>query len=175
MGRHRRKSCRPCCRLHSAWQAPFHPTTSISLASNVGEASPDCPMVVCADNDHETAARHGKNPGIDHAVAAARAIHAHIAVPAFKEPAGKTDFNDLAAAEGLRAVKTRLDRAEPPTVPPAVGGQTTRAKAPIVVLSAADFLAYGFSKREYILDPILPGQGLALLYAPRAWAKPFWP
>lgn len=52
-------------------------------------------------------------------------------------------------------------------------GQTTGAKAPIVVLSATDFLAYDLPKREYNLDPILPGQGLALLYAPRGLGKTF--
>jgi putative DNA primase/helicase len=74
-------------------------------------------MVICADNDHETAARNGKNPGIDHAVAAAQAVQARVAAP--------------------------------------------------------DFLAYGFPKREHILDPILPSQGLALLYAPRWLGKTF--
>ncbi|HML52674.1 MAG TPA: AAA family ATPase [Solidesulfovibrio magneticus] len=143
------------------------------VAETARQAFPGRPMVICADNDHETAARHGKNPGIDRAVAAAQAVQARVAAPDFKEPAGRTDFNDLAASEGLDAVKACLDRAEPPASPPAMCGQTTGAKAPIVVLSATDFLAYGFPKREHILDPILPSQGLALLYAPRGLGKTF--
>ncbi|BAH74965.1 AAA family ATPase [Solidesulfovibrio magneticus] len=144
-----------------------------SVAETARQAFPGRPMVICADNDHETAARYGKNPGIDHAVAAALAVQARVAAPDFKEPAGKTDFNDLAASEGLDAVKVSLAKAEPPATPPVAGGQTTGAKAPIVVLSASDFLAYGFPKREHILDPILPSQGLALLYAPRGLGKTF--
>jgi len=74
-------------------------------------------IVICADDDHETAAREGKNPGIEKATAAAKAVGAVLAVPNFTDQAGKSDFNDLAQAEGVEAVQAILDAilAESPT------------------------------------------------------------
>uniref|UniRef100_I2Q5E2 Toprim domain-containing protein n=1 Tax=Desulfovibrio sp. U5L TaxID=596152 RepID=I2Q5E2_9BACT len=72
---------------------------------------PDRVIVICADDDHETAAREGKNPGIEKATAAAKAIGALLAVPKFTDPAGKSDFNDLAQAEGIEAVRAILKAA----------------------------------------------------------------
>ena len=48
--------------------------------------------VVCADNDHETAARIGRNPGLDAAHAAAALLGVGVAAPACKG----TDWNDYA-------------------------------------------------------------------------------
>lgn len=47
--------------------------------------------VVAADNDHETAKRIGRNPGLESASAAAHAIRCGVAIPECKG----TDFNDL--------------------------------------------------------------------------------
>lgn len=78
---------------------------------------PNRKIVLCADDDHETAAREGKNPGIEKATEAALAVKAPLAVPRFTDPAGKSDFNDLAQAEGIEAVQAILDAilAESPT------------------------------------------------------------
>ena len=134
---------------------------------------PDSRIVLCADNDHETFARRGKNPGLDHATIAARAIHGRLALPVFKTPAGKSDFNDLATSEGLEAVQACLEAAAEPIFLEAAGGPPTTARHPLVALSASAFLSYTFCKREYLLDPILPTQGLALIYAPRGLGKTF--
>jgi len=69
---------------------------------------PNREIILCADDDHETAAREGKNPGIKKATEAALAVKALLAVPRFTDPAGKSDFNDLATAEGLEVVKACL-------------------------------------------------------------------
>jgi len=144
-----------------------------AVAEVARAAYPDRPIVICADNDHETAAKWNRNPGLDHATAAARSIGAFLAFPEFEEAAGKSDFNDLATAEGLGAVRACLEAAAfPPPMAPATGS-TSAAKPPLVSLSAQAFLDYQFPKRECILDPILPGQGLALLYAPRGLGKTF--
>ena len=71
---------------------------------------PDREIVVCADDDARTAG----NPGLTKATEAALAVKARLAVPRFTDPAGKTDFNDMAASEGTEAVKAALDSAEAP-------------------------------------------------------------
>ena len=141
----------------------------LSVVSIARASSPDRTIVLCADNDHETAAKHGKNPGLVHATTAALAGKALLAVPQFKDPAGKTDFNDLAVAEGLKVVRSCLNAAAPPPSPT----DANAAKPSLVALSARDFLNYQFPKGEYILNPILPCQGLALLYAPRGLGKTY--
>jgi len=142
----------------------------LSVASIARVSSPDRTIVICADNDHETAAKLGKNPGLAHATTAALACKALLAIPQFKNPVGKTDFNDLALAEGLEVVKDILNAASPP--PPSLTDANT-ANPSLVALTAQDFLNYQFPKGEHILDPVLPSQGLALLYAPRGLGKTY--
>lgn len=72
----------------------------------------DRSIILCADDDHATAIETGKNPGIDKATEAASSINCLLAVPIFQDPSGKSDFNDLAAAEGLEAVRTCLGKAK---------------------------------------------------------------
>lgn len=142
--------------------------TNLSSVAVIARAGyPDRTIILCADNDHETAIKQGKNPGLDHAEAAAFASKGLLAVPQFKDPIGKTDFNDLAAAEGIDRVCFCLKMADVPSSSP--GNNST--KGSFVALSALDFLNYQLPKHEYILDPILPCQGLALLYAPRGLGK----
>lgn len=85
----------------------------LSVASIARASSPDRTIVLCADNDQESAAKLGKNPGLAHATAAALACKALLAVPQFMDPAGKTDFNDLAVTEGLEVVRDFLNAAAP--------------------------------------------------------------
>lgn len=61
------------------------------------------PIVICADDDHMT---HG-NPGVTSAVAAADAVGARIAMPAFYGARGDddTDFNDMQRIHGLDTVR----------------------------------------------------------------------
>jgi putative DNA primase/helicase len=66
-------------------------------------------LILAADNDTETEARTGENPGLEAAKAAALAVNGLMAIP----PAG--DFNDLHQAEGLEAVKRIIEGAKPIT------------------------------------------------------------
>lgn len=55
------------------------------------------------------------NPGLTKATAAAKAIRAKLAMPQFKDVANKpADFNDLAIAEGLDAVREQVGSAQIP-------------------------------------------------------------
>jgi putative DNA primase/helicase len=56
---------------------------------------PGAEITVCADNDHWTAQRTGKNPGMDAAKVAATAIGAKLAIP----PYPFKDFNDAAISD----------------------------------------------------------------------------
>jgi len=94
-----------------------------AVARNAREKYPDRELVLCTDDDHATPG----NPGLSKATAAALAVGGLLAVPSFKEPAGRTDFNDLHQAEGLDVVRAQLkqcrtvtkrDRGQPELITP---------------------------------------------------------
>jgi phage/plasmid primase-like uncharacterized protein len=65
-------------------------------AGNLARAVVHCAVsglcAVCADNDHETAKRIGKNPGVDGALKAAEVIGCNVVTPLCED--GGTDFDD---------------------------------------------------------------------------------
>jgi len=128
---------------------------------------PNRQIIVCADDDHKTPG----NPGIAKATEAAREAGALLAVPVFAKPGTGTDFNDLHAAEGLEAVKVCLDAAGEP----GESGQPMSAPSArkLVALDIATFLARDFPARGSVLSPVIPTQGLVLLYASRGIGKTF--
>lgn len=67
---------------------------------------PDLILIICADDDYLT----GGNPGLTKATTAARAVSGLLALPVFDadRPAKATDFNDMASAYGLGAVKQAI-------------------------------------------------------------------
>jgi phage/plasmid primase-like uncharacterized protein len=81
----------------------------VDVAKVARELWPQREIIVAGDNDQF---RDG-NPGLTKATAAAKAIRAQLAVPQFKDIANKpTDFNDLAVAEGLGAVRAQVSSAQ---------------------------------------------------------------
>ncbi len=139
-----------------------------AVASMVRKLAPERVIILAADDDHATQAKTGKNPGVDAATEAARAIGGRLAVPHFADPAGKSDYNDIATAEGMEVVRAQL--AEAQEVPPEV--EVVEAPG-LVALDAVQFLKMDFPPREHVLDPVLPTQGLAMLYAPRGVGKTY--
>lgn len=71
-----------------------------AVAEMVRRRYPHREIILCADNDTETAAKIGKNPGIENARAAALKVGGLLAVP----PEGG-DFNDLMTNKGIGEVK----------------------------------------------------------------------
>ncbi len=67
-------------------------------------------LLVCGDDDAATEASTGVNPGREKATAAAKAARGRVVFPAGL-PAGASDFNDLAMAQGTDAVKLAIDGA----------------------------------------------------------------
>jgi putative DNA primase/helicase len=65
-------------------------------------------IVVCGDDDVQTHARTGNNPGRDKATAAARSVRG-LAVFPERLPEGGSDFNDLHQAAGLDPVRACIE------------------------------------------------------------------
>lgn len=94
--------------LHQATGRPvavaFDAGNLAPVAKALHQAYPAALIVLCGDDDTDTHARTGHNPGRDKATAAARAV-AGLAVFPVGLPTGASDFNDLHAAAGLDAVR----------------------------------------------------------------------
>lgn len=101
------------CTLHEATGYPVAAAMNAGNLMSVAKAWRDCypelAIVICADDDTETAG----NPGMTKAIAAARAVGALLAVPVFgtSRPNDVSDFNDLHCISGLDAVKQCIDAA----------------------------------------------------------------
>ncbi len=95
----------------------FHAGNLGAVAGVIRDKHPRAQLIICADDDAATPG----NPGLTHARAAARAVDARLAVPAFgaDRPDGATDFNDLHQLQGLIAVRNTLSTA---AVEPVAGG-----------------------------------------------------
>lgn len=70
------------------------------VARALREKWPNRLLVIASDNDRKTEG----NPGLTKATSAAKAIRGSLAVPSFRDEIG-SDFNDMAAASGISAVK----------------------------------------------------------------------
>lgn len=86
-----------------------------AVAKALRKKHPDLRLIVCADDDHQTAG----NPGISKATDAALCTGALLAVPDFGavRPEKATDFNDLHQCVGLDAVRRCIEEAHNPGEP----------------------------------------------------------
>lgn len=80
------------------------------VAKAMRREHPTAKLVICADDDVATAAKTGRNPGMEKAHAAAKAVKGVVATPAGL-PEGGTDFNDLHVHAGLDAVQRCVQKA----------------------------------------------------------------
>lgn len=81
------------------------------LAEALRAKQPDARIVLCSDDDYQTAG----NPGLAKATEAAAAVGGLLASPIFgaNRPDKATDFNDMATLTGLGSVKQAIDAAKP--------------------------------------------------------------
>ncbi len=104
--------------LHEATGYPAVMAVDAGNLQPVAEALraiyPDLHIILCGDNDRHT----DGNPGLTKARQAAKAIRADLVVPEFAESEAGTDFNDLAALQGLAAVQAAVANPAPTSVEP---------------------------------------------------------
>lgn len=137
------------CTVYVAFSANNLP----AVASIARSKCPDAPILVCADNDEA-----GRSKGQE----AAQMVQARFILPTFTTGTG-TDFNDLHQSEGLQEVRRQLEA--PENVPAAVPA--------LVSLNMREFLSMSIPERGLLLSPILPVQGIGIMYAPRGIGKTF--
>lgn len=136
------------CTVYVAFSANNLP----NVANIVRSKFPDAPIVVCGDNDEA-----GRGKGQE----AAQAAQARLALPSFSTGNG-TDFNDLHQSEGLQEVCRQLEAVVYASNNPS-----------LVSLDMGQFLSMPIPERGYLLSPVLPVQGIGIMYAPRGIGKTF--
>lgn len=101
--------------VHEATQGivvvAFNAGNLLPVCQAVRAESPDCPIVVCGDDDVWGRRPDGSpyNAGREKATEAAKAVFAKPVFPKFRDETSKpTDWNDLHAREGLDEVKRQL-------------------------------------------------------------------
>jgi putative DNA primase/helicase len=100
-----------------------------AVAKAIHQAHPAALIVLCGDDDLQTFAEKGFNPGRDKATAAARAV-AGLSVFPEGLPAGGSDFNDLHQSAGYDAVALIVNHAIDTFEPPQTAAQSTQATKP---------------------------------------------
>ncbi len=122
---------------------------------------PSAKIVLLADDDH----RRLGNPGMTKARQAAMAVDGAVAVPEFGDsrPDDATDFNDLAQLAGADAVRRCIEKA--------LATEPTQPSRKLLALNVVEFLSREIPPREMLLAPILPTQGLVMLYSWRGVGK----
>ena len=116
------------------------------------------PIIICADNDRFTPG----NPGLTKALEAAKVVGGRVALATFEDGQSGTDFNDLHQVRGLDEVRRQLQ----------IFHQADEGPG-LRVLSLNEFLDWPIPPREHLLYPVMPEQGLVLLYAPRGLGKTY--
>ena len=134
----------------------FAATNLPAVAKVVCGLFPDKAILICGDDDDA-----GRSKGQE----AAQTAQARLVLPTFTTGTG-TDFNDLHQSEGLQEVRRQLEASENSPAP----ANTIPA---LVSLDMGDFLSMPIPERGYLLSPILPVQGIGIMYAPRGIGKTF--
>lgn len=140
------------CTVYVAFSAQNLP----EIAAAARRQFSDKTILICGDNDEV-----GRAKGQE----AAQAAQARLVLPAFHAATGK-DFNDLHQGEGLQEVRRQLEALE---LPHATGNSLPS----LVSLDMGDFLSMPIPERGYLLSPVLPVQGIGIMYAPRGIGKTF--
>lgn len=87
----------------------FNAGNILPVAKALREQFPDIAIIIAGDNDTQTEG----NPGKSKAIEAALAVNGKVILPKFvNTESNPTDFNDLAALEGLDQVKKLIDSAQ---------------------------------------------------------------
>ena len=137
--------------VYVAFSANNLPTVAVSLRKKF----PQHPIIICADADDI-----GQQKGQE----AATSAQASYVAPRFANGEGK-DFNDLHQILGIEEVKRQLESAFHQHKP--------AQQSALIALEMGAFLELPLTERGYLLSPILPRQGIVILYASRGIGKTF--
>lgn len=132
----------------------FHAGNLLAVAKAIRDRHPQADIVVCADDDCDTAG----NPGRTLARQAALAVGGRLALPDFgaDRPAGVSDFNDLHRNRGLSAVLTIVNLATFPSAGNGVGTHEASAAAPEHEWPEPEPLAESLEPLPYPADALPP-------------------
>ena len=153
----------------------FNAGNLLPVARMARDKYPDREIILCADND--CGGGGDRNPGVEAATRAARAIGGKLAVcPALD--GSKADFNDLHTARSLEAVRMVIEEArkQAPAVTLPDGGKAIVSNIPSNVIVAFDVSPEGVvSHSQEVLDTET-GKLVSTLHASRvggfSWACP---
>lgn len=133
------------------WDAYNLPAVAEVLRAEMPKAS----FVIAADNDRWTL-KPVENPGLTYAKRAAAEVGARVVVPEFSDLEGNpTDFNDLAARQGIEAVQAQV---LPPVVKTTDSVPAPVPKAPAGYVSPIDYNTVD----KYTPFPDIDGRGKPL-------------
>jgi putative DNA primase/helicase len=107
--------------------------------------------------------------GRKHAEHVAQSLCGKAASVKVLELPGAKDLSEWAEKGGTREALLELIR----NVPEWTGPSNIASKRPLIVLAVEEFLTREIKPREMLLNPILPEQGLAMLYSWRGTGKTF--
>ena len=161
----------------------FNAGNILPVAQKIRASNPQAYIVICADDDYVVK----KNPGVAKATEAAKSVNGYLAIPPFDRDKGEigTDFNDLAALRGSRAVQDALDAAL------AAGTLKTEAEqqakkeqdnynppgepalvSPKFALKPFEAILFD-SCEEWLIKRLLPRQGVGVIYGASQSFKSF--
>ncbi len=138
----------------------FNAGNLLAVAQMARRRYPEREIVLCADYDNpsEQSPQAG-GVGVAKATEAARAIGGCLAIPDLDGQ--KVDFNDLAQARGLEYVRSQIaDRK-----------YLSIKRKTLKCLDIEELLTLEIPPRGHILYPVIPEQGLAMLFAARGIGK----
>lgn len=111
----------------------FNANNLVPVGRDMRDMLPDCMLVFAADNDAWTT-EPVDNPGVTWAKRAASEVNGLVVVPQFKDTSTKpTDWNDLAALEGIEEAQRQLMAHETASKAPAAANDNTPAVTPTKV------------------------------------------
>jgi len=118
-------------------------------------------LVICGDDDHETAERIGENPGKLKAEAAAVSSGATVLFPKFKKKAGKSDFNDMLEESGglERLERIIFDRPAPST---------------LIFDSIGDIMSDPLKPKDWLIKDLILTNTTISMYGPSGSLKSFY-
>lgn len=143
----------------------FNAGNLLTVARMARKQYPDREIILCADNDVETRKPDGTpwNPGVEAASKASASVGGKLAIcPAHEGRA--TDFNDLHTRRGLEAVRQAVEKARE---------ENLFVPHSLRVVDIAELLSLRIPPRGHLLYPVIPEQGLCMLFAERGMGKTF--